>query len=51
GPAKDAAEGTDFHAVAQGHVTITPLQIDLTDHERLPYWVPLAQQLSEDGTP
>ncbi len=51
GPAKDAAEGTDFHAVAQGFVSITPLQVDLTDHERLPYWVPLAQQLSEDGTP
>jgi 5'-nucleotidase len=47
GPAKDAAEGTDFHAVAQGYVTITPLQVDLTDYERLPYWVPLAQQLSE----
>lgn len=30
GAAKDASEGTDFHAVAQGHVSITPLQIDLT---------------------
>ena len=46
GPARDAAEGTDFHGAAQGFVTITPLQIDLTDHERLPYWVPLAAQLS-----
>jgi 5'-nucleotidase len=30
GKAKDAGEGTDFHAVAHGHVSITPLQIDLT---------------------
>lgn len=30
GAAADAGEGTDFHAVAQGHVSVTPLQIDLT---------------------
>lgn len=30
GAAKDAGEGTDFHAIAQGHVSITPLQVDLT---------------------
>lgn len=30
GAAADAGEGTDFHAVAQGYVSITPLQIDLT---------------------
>jgi 5'-nucleotidase len=30
GMAKDAAAGTDFHAVASGHVSVTPLQIDLT---------------------
>jgi 5'-nucleotidase len=46
GPAKDEAEGTDFHATAQGYATITPLQIDLTDHERLPYWAPTAAGLS-----
>lgn len=38
GPAKDDAEGTDFHATAQGHVSVTPLQIDLTDHAHLGYW-------------
>jgi 5'-nucleotidase len=38
GPAKDEGEGTDFHAAAQGHVTVTPLQVDLSDHERLPWW-------------
>lgn len=35
GKAKDAGEGTDFHATAQGHVSITPLQIDLTHNTQL----------------
>jgi 5'-nucleotidase len=30
GMAKDSGPGTDFHAVEQGDVSITPLQIDLT---------------------
>lgn len=30
GAAADAGEGTDFHAVSEGLVSITPLQIDLT---------------------
>ncbi|HEY2256059.1 MAG TPA: 5'/3'-nucleotidase SurE [Variovorax sp.] len=38
GGAKDSGEGTDFHAAAAGHVTLTPLQIDLTDHARLITW-------------
>ena len=38
GAAKDEAEGTDFHATAQGHVALTPLKVDLTDHEHLRYW-------------
>jgi 5'-nucleotidase len=46
GAAKDDADGTDFHAAAQGYATITPLQVDLTDHERLPYWAPTAAHLS-----
>ena len=33
GQAADAGEGTDFHAVAEGYVSVTPLQIDLT-HDR-----------------
>jgi len=32
GAAADAGPGTDFHAVASGRVSITPLQIDLTFH-------------------
>jgi 5'-nucleotidase len=35
GKAKDAGEGTDFHAVASGAVSITPLQIDLTHTRQL----------------
>ncbi len=42
GPAKDDVDGTDFHATAQGYACITPLQADLTDHERLAYWAPTA---------
>lgn len=38
GTAKDSGEGTDFHATAQGHVALTPLQIDLTDHAQLGHW-------------
>lgn len=41
GPAGDAREGgdgTDFHATANGQVSITPLQVDLTDHATLPQW-------------
>lgn len=30
GKAKDASEGTDFYATSRGHVSITPLQINLT---------------------
>ena len=30
GAAQDAGEGTDFHAVANGYASVTPLQIDLT---------------------
>lgn len=41
GAAKDGADGTDFHATAQGHVSITPLQVDLTDHPRLAHWTDL----------
>ena len=36
GPAADAGEGTDFQAVEQGYVSVTPLQIDLTHHAQLP---------------
>lgn len=35
GAAADAGPGTDFHAVEQGRVSITPLQIDLTHVNQL----------------
>jgi len=35
GKAQDAGEGTDFHAVAQQRVSLTPLQIDLTQYNQL----------------
>ncbi|KWT72739.1 MULTISPECIES: 5'/3'-nucleotidase SurE [unclassified Variovorax] len=38
GGAKDSGEGTDFHATAAGHIALTPLQIDLTDHANLEQW-------------
>lgn len=38
GDAREAGEGTDFHAAANGCVSITPLQVDLTDHEQLGAW-------------
>jgi 5'-nucleotidase len=38
GPAKDDAPGTDFHATFQGHVALTPLMVDLTDHGDLGRW-------------
>lgn len=41
GAAKDGAEGTDFHATAQGDIAVTPLQVDLTDHASLGNWAAL----------
>ena len=35
GPQHEAGPGTDFHAVAAGYVSITPLQIDLTRHSAI----------------
>lgn len=36
GSAADAGPGTDFNAVDRGFVSITPLQIDLTQYRQLP---------------
>ena len=33
GPEQDAGPGTDFHALRQGFVSITPLHVDLTRHQ------------------
>jgi len=36
GAQDEAGPGTDFHAVSEGFVSVTPLQIDLTRHTALP---------------
>lgn len=46
GAAMDDSEGTDFHATSAGYASLTPLQIDLTDHARLPEWARTAARLS-----
>lgn len=38
GDAREAGEGTDFHATAHGCISITPLQVDLTEHAALGEW-------------
>lgn len=36
GEAEDAGEGTDFHALSQGWVSVTPIHFDMTRHEAMP---------------
>ena len=35
GGAQDAGPGTDFHAIASDRVSVTPLQVDLTQHAQI----------------
>ncbi len=35
GPEQDAGPGTDFHALRQGYVSVTPIQVDLTRYDAL----------------
>jgi 5'-nucleotidase len=35
GEGADTAAGTDFHAVSEGYVSVTPLQVDLTRHSAI----------------
>jgi 5'-nucleotidase len=42
GPEQDAGPGTDFHALRNGFVSVTPLQVDLTRHSAVQ---PLARWL------
>ena len=46
GASKDDADGTDFHATFQGHVALTPLMIDLTDHADMGRWKTLQGKLT-----
>ena len=38
GAAKDDSDGTDFHATFEGHSSVTPLHVDLTEHVALGDW-------------
>jgi 5'-nucleotidase len=46
GAAKDDSDGTDFHATFEGHLSVTPLQVDLTEHASLAAW---GQRLGKAG--
>ena len=46
GAAKEAGEGTDFHATSEGYVSVTPLQVDLTHHEQLSGWAQTLARLN-----
>lgn len=35
GPEQDSGPGTDFHAVRTGHISITPIHVDLTRYQAL----------------
>lgn len=48
GAEREAGEGTDFHATSNGAVSITPLQVDLTEHATLDDW---RQRLQTAGRP
>ena len=42
GPEADAGPGTDFHSVRRGHISVTPIQVDLTRYtalEQVASWV------------
>jgi len=36
GAGQDAGPGTDFHAIANGYVSVSPIKVDLTAHTALP---------------
>jgi 5'-nucleotidase len=46
GPEQDAGPGTDFHALRNGYVSVSPLQVDITRHAALE---PLARWLEGCG--
>jgi len=54
GPEQDGGVGTDFHAVRTGHVSITPIHVDLTRYqalEQVASWVGgLATALDDTST-
>ena len=50
GAAMDDSVGTDFHAADLGHVVVTPLKVDLTEHDHLQAWGQTCARLwQQDG--
>jgi len=49
GMAADAAPGTDFDAIVQGAVSVTPLRLDLTHHEQIAEVRTWAEPLCENA--
>lgn len=49
GPAMDDSEGTDFHAAGLGHVVVTPLKVDLTEHAHLDHWAQTFNRFASQG--
>ena len=35
GEGQDVGDGTDFHAIANGWISVSPIKVDLTDHSAL----------------
>ncbi len=50
GAVSDATEGTDFHAANDGHITITPLKVDLTDYDALAFWAQGLKHMLAEGS-
>jgi 5'-nucleotidase len=42
----DDSVGTDFHAAGLGHVVVTPLKVDLTEHNHLEQWAQTFSRLN-----
>jgi 5'-nucleotidase len=43
GSGQDVGDGTDFHAIENGRISVTPIKVDLTDHQRI---APLSEWLA-----
>ena len=50
GDARECGEGTDFHAISQGLISVTPLQVDLTDHAGVADWGQWWRSTLRDGS-
>lgn len=49
GAAMDDSAGTDFHSAELGHVVVTPLKVDLTEHDHLQAWGQTCERLWTQG--